>query len=305
MNSINGSILCSGSIALDTTRTPTRTVERVLGGAASYFGYSASFFAKVGAVTAVGGDFPQEYWDLLAKRIDLSGVQRIAGAKTFFYDSSFDSQGNRTANATDLNILGDYDPLIPPRLSNPHLLYLATMPPAKQESVLTQTACRLSFLDTISYYIENDGDALRHVLGLVDGVLLNDEEAAELTGESGVKAGKALQELGPKIAIIKHGAHGCTLFFDDKAYPFPAFPIENALDASGAGDSFAGGLAGVLTALKATRDNVDAPVLREAVAVGSVMGSFAVEGFSLDGLARLKDADIRERLKEYKALLRV
>ncbi|OIO26176.1 hypothetical protein AUJ14_02640 [Candidatus Micrarchaeota archaeon CG1_02_55_22] len=305
MDSINGSILCSGSIALDTTRTPQKTVERVLGGAASYFGFSASFFTKVGAVTAVGGDFPQEYWDLLAKRIDLDGVQRVEGAKTFFYDSSFDSQGNRTTNATELNILGDYDPVIPARLSNPHLLYLATMPPEKQESVLAQTTCQLSFLDTISYYIANDGEALKHVMGLVDGVLLNDEEAAELTGESGVKAGKALQEMGPKIVVVKHGALGCTLFFDDKAYPFPAFPVENALDASGAGDCFAGGMMGVLTALKATRENVDASVLREAVAVGSVMGSFAVEGFSLDRLVKLKDEDIRERLKEYKTLLRV
>lgn len=306
-NDITGNrILCSGSIALDTTRTPSHTAERVLGGAASYFSYSASFFSPVSVVTAVGGDFPQKYWDFLSKRVNLSGVQRIEGAKTFFYDSSFDKDlGARKTNATELNVLGDYDPMVPAKLSKPSVLYLATMPPGKQGKVIGQTKPSLIFLDTIEYYIENNLAELKQVIARVDGIVLNDAEARQLSGTTSlVKAGAALGKLGPKVVIVKKGEHGCLLFFGGKIYPLPAFPLEEVVDPSGAGDSFAGGMMGVLAATGATRETLDGRVLREAVAVGTVMGSFAVEGFSLDRLAKLDNAAIGKRLAEYKQLLR-
>src|SRR3989344_6652729 len=281
-------ILCAGSIALDTTRTPFHTAERVLGGSVSYFSLAAGFFAPVSLVSVVGNDFPKEHWDFLAGRkdLDLSGVQRSANEKTFFYDSSFGYDlGARTPNETQLNSLGTFQPAVPKAAADScGFVYLATMPPSKQLSVLKQVKnCRFSAIDTIKFYLDTDRTELLKALAAVDCVILNDDEVRMLTGESNLlKAGPKGWGLGPKVVIIKKGEHGSLLFFGGAAYPFPAFPLEDLKDPTGAGDAFAGGFMGYLAKHGVGRDGLTSAQLRKAIAYGTVMCSFAVEDFSVN-----------------------
>jgi sugar/nucleoside kinase (ribokinase family) len=303
------SILCAGSIALDTTRTPFATAERVLGGAASYFSYSASFFSPVSLVSIVGNDFPKEHWDFLAKRtgLDLAGVQRSASEKTFFYDSSFGYDlGGRTTNETQLNSLATFNPVVPNSAAeNSRFVYLATMPPQKQLAVLKSVKnCGFSAMDTIEFYINTEREALLKTIAAVDCLVLNDAEVRLLTKESNLlKAGKKIWDMGPKVVVIKKGEHGCLLFYHGAVYPFPAFPLEELKDPTGAGDSFAGGFIGYLAKHGVERDGLTPAQLRKAIAYGSVMGSFAVEDFSLKRLAAIDAEDIAERFEQYRSLV--
>ena len=295
-------VICTGSLALDTTRTPFKTVERVLGGSASYFAYSASFFTRVGVVSAVGNDFPKEHWKLLEKKgVNLSGVQVLDG-KTFFFDSSFSYDlHKRTANATELNVFADFIPRVPVGMQNEEIVYLGTLSPVNQDALLDQLPRRrMVFMDTIEYYIQNNERELREVIKKVDGLILNDVEARMLSGEHNlVKAGRKLQATGPKIVVIKKGEHGCLLFEGTSVYPFPAFPLEDVVDPTGAGDSFAGGFVGFL----AKKNDFSPKTLRQAIAYGIVMGAFAVSDYALDGLKKIKKADISRRVHEYKKLI--
>src|SRR3989338_9857115 len=194
------SITCAGSIALDTTRTPFKTVERVLGGAASFFSIAASFFAPVHVCSVVGSDFPDEYWQLLAKKANLTGVQKKEG-KTFFFDSTFSFDlYHRHANKTELNVLADFEPVLPEAAQQSEFIYLATMPPEKQLSVLKQAKNKkLPFMDTIEFYIKSERDKLLKTVAAVDGVVLNDAEARMFTEESNlIKCGRKLHSFGPR-----------------------------------------------------------------------------------------------------------
>jgi sugar/nucleoside kinase (ribokinase family) len=301
------SIACAGSVALDTTTTPTGKVADALGGAASFFSVAASFFCPVHLVSIVGGDFPKSHWKLFEDRgIDLTGVQVVAGGKTFRYESEFTNDFNqRKTISTQLNVLEEFDPKVPKSAAGASHAYLATMPPAKQEAFLGQLKKQeLSFLDTIEFFIDTDRQSLDKVIGMVDGVVLNESEARKITGENSLlKAGKKISAMGPKIVVVKKGEHGSLLFFDSKVYPFPAFPLDDIVDPTGAGDAFAGGLMGCIAKEGITRSSVNAGALRKAVAYGNVMGSFAVEEFSLGRLAKLKNSEIDARLDEYRHML--
>lgn len=301
------SIVCAGSVALDTTTTPSGKVTDALGGAASFFSVAASFFCPVHLVSVVGEDFPKEHWKLFEGRgIDLSGVQVVQGGRTFRYESEFSSDLNdRKTISIQHNVLEDFDPIVPKSGQDASHAYLATMPPGKQAVFLGQLKRQeLSFLDTIDFYIDTDLGRLRKVIEMVDGMVLNDSEARKLTGEGSLlQAGRKIAAMGPKIVVVKKGEHGCLLFFDWRVYPFPAFPLEHVVDPTGAGDAFAGGLVGCLARDGVTRDNLNAASLRKAVAYGNVMGSFAVEEFSLGRLAKLNPNEIEGRLDEYRQML--
>ncbi len=299
-------ILCTGSVALDTTTTPFKRVERVLGGSASYFALASSFFHPTSIVSAVGGDFPQKYWDLLAQRgIDLSCVQRRQGEKTMFFDSSFgyDLHG-RKANKLELNVFEDFKPAISESLAAVEYVYLGTLLPSVQMQVLLETPRRkFSFMDTIEYYIQTDKRGLEQVLSEVDGVVLNDVEARMLCGVAQIiKAGKKLLDYGLKIAVIKKGEHGSLVFLSDgTVLPFPAVPLEEVVDPTGAGDSFAGGFVGHVARCGG---KLDEQTIKQAIAYANVMGSFAVEKFGVEGL-KLENGDIEKRFQEYKRMVSI
>ncbi|MBI5227941.1 sugar kinase [Candidatus Micrarchaeota archaeon] len=300
------SITCSGSIALDTTRTPFKTAEMVLGGAASYFSLSSSFFAPTSIVSVVGGDFPDKYWQILAKKANIESVQRKEEGKTFHFDSTFSFDlYHRQANKTELNVLGEFEPKLGSEAAKSEFLYLATMPPQKQMEVMVQAKNKkLVFMDTIEFYIKTELPKVQQVITMVDGVVLNDAEARMLTNESNlVKCGKKIEALGPKIVIIKKGEHGSLLFFKGKVIPFPAFPLEVVVDPTGAGDAFAGGLVGSLAKQNATNPSLEQ--LKVAMGYANVCGSLAVEDFSVDKLVSTNNAEIEKRFRDYCELLRI
>lgn len=299
------SITCAGSIALDTTRTPFRTAERVLGGAASYFSLASSFFAPTYVCSIVGKDFPEEYWQLLAKKADLTGVQKKEG-KTFFYDSTFSFDlYHRHSNKTELNVLADFEPNLPEQASKSEFVYLATMPPEKQLATMKQAKNkRLVFMDTIEFYIQTARDALLKTLNAVDGVVLNDAEARMITQEANlIKCGRKICELGPRIVILKKGEHGSLLFYNGRVIPFPAFPLEVIIDPTGAGDSFAGGFIGSLAKQNAVEP--DMQQLKTAMAYANVMGSLAVEDFSVNKLVHAGRDEVEKRFHDYRELLSI
>lgn len=302
------SITCSGSIALDTTRTPFKTVDRVLGGAASFFSLSASHFTKVNICSVVGADFPEGNWEVFERReIGTDDVQRIKNGKTFHYDCtySFDLY-HRQTNKTELNVLGTFEPKLGSVSANSEVLYLATMPPSKQKDVIRQSKGRkLTFMDTIELYM-NDlyRPELLEVLATVDGAVFNDSEARMLTGESNlIKCGKKIQGFGPDIVIIKKGEHGSLLFYDGHVVPFPAYPLEDIKDPNGAGDSFAGGFLGCLASIEAVSPSI--MELKTAMAYANVMGSLAVEDFSVDKLVSVRKDEIEKRFNHYCELLKI
>ncbi len=295
-------ILTTGSIGLDTTRTPFKAVERVLGGSCSYFSVSASYFASVHPIAVVGNDFPREYLELLKGRnVDVRGI-KVEEGKTFSYDSTFGFDFyDRKQNSLDFGVFANFDPVVPERLRNSKHVFLATLSPKLQLKFLQQLDNpKTVFMDTISYYVEHERKDLEVVLKKVDGIVVNDIEAREFCKTpSLVSAGKKLLQYGLKVAIIKKGEHGCIVFTENDVLPFPAIPLEEIVDPTGAGDSFAGGFMGIVS----QRGNLSSSTLKSAIAHANVMGSFAVQDFSLNKLASLTSKDIEKRLNEYKKSL--
>jgi len=299
------SITCAGSIALDTTRTPFKTVENVLGGSASYFALAASFFAETHIVSIVGEDFPKEYWQLLEKKANTQSIQHAKG-KTFHFDSTFSFDlYHRHANKTELNVLADFQPRLSDDAKNSEFVFLASLQPDKQMKILeTVKEKKLTFMDTIEFFIENSLDEVLKVMKKVDGVVLNDAEVRMLTEEANlVKAGRKIHSLGPKIVIIKKGEHGSLLFYDSKVIPFPAFPLEVIVDPTGAGDAFAGGFLGSLAKQNAIKPTMQQ--LKTAMAYANVMGSLTVEDFSGYRLINANEKEIEKRFNDYCELLRI
>lgn len=297
-------IAATGSIALDTTRTPSKVAERVLGGAASYFAYSASFFSPVSLVSAVGDDFPASYWDVLHRKgIDLQGVQRVKGAKSLFFDSTFDADfHHRTANATELNILSKFNPIVPPGISHANFVYLGTMEPTKQLAFLEQFPNRtVAFMDTIDFFIDNQPRELQETIDAVDGLVINDVELNKLTKTANLVRGAfSLMDRGLEYVLVKKGEHGSVLFSKAHGiFPFPGFPLQEVVDPTGAGDSFGGGFVGYLASCKEINDTT----LKTALVYGNVMGSFACEDFSLNRLVNLTREQIDARFLLYKRML--
>lgn len=297
------SILVVGTVAIDSIETPTQSRDRVLGGSATHFSYAASFFSPVRLVGVVGDDFPKEHLALLGERpIDLEGLQTIKGGKTFYWKGKYHANMNdRDTLEVHLNVFGNFDPIVPESFRRTPLVFLANGSPTVQAKVLEQVVGpKLVVADTMDLWIRETHDELLALLKKVDGIVMNDSEAKLLTQEENlVRAGAKIRELGPKFVIIKKGEHGAMFFSEYETYVMPAYPTEQVVDPTGAGDSFAGGIMGYL----AEQDNLEPATLKKALAYGVLVASFTVEDFSLDRLRKITRSDIDLRLEQYQKML--
>ena len=299
------SLLVVGSMAFDSIKTPRGEVREVLGGAAIYFSLAARFLAPaVRLVGVVGRDFPRESLDLLARAgIDTEGVE-IADGKTFRWSGEyFEGMNRRETLSVDLNVFERFQPRIPDRYRDSEFVFLANASPITQMSVLDQVRSpRFVMADTMDFWIRSERKALLDLLGRIDGLVINDDEALLLTEAwSIVRAGKAILDLGPARVVVKKGEHGALLFTGDAVVPLPAFPVEDVRDPTGAGDSFAGGLMGYL----ARRGDIGPAAFKAALANGTVLASFAVEDFGIRRLLEARPDEVSARLREYCNLLRI
>lgn len=297
------SLLVVGSVALDTVETCSARREEILGGAACYSCYAASFFARTRLVGVVGTDFPAAHEHLLRSRgIDLGGLERAPG-RTFRWTGRYAADFNtRTTLDTQLNVFESFRPKLPPAFAESPFVFLANIDPELQLEVLTQVRKpRFAACDTMNFWIGGKRGALAAVLERVDMILLNDEEARQLSGKDSLPAAaRAITALGPKAVVIKRGDAGALLFQGDDVFAAPAFPLDNVVDPTGAGDSFAGGFMGCLAAAH----EISPATIRSALVAGTVLASYCVEDFSLDRLRALDEAQIRARIAAYADLLR-
>jgi sugar/nucleoside kinase (ribokinase family) len=294
-------IVAIGSIALDTTRTPKKTVKEVLGGSGTYFSIAASFFHPTGLVGVVGSDFPRQYWKILDERTDLSGLQ-VKKGKTFRYDSSFDLNLNkRTTIRTEVNVFEDFKPNVPEVYRGADYLYLGNIDPEQQLEVINQMHNpKLVVSDTIDLWIKIKPQMVRAVISQMNGVLINDEEVKLLCGTSNlIKCSSMVLDWGVDFIIIKKGEHGAILCTQETIFPSPGYPLMDVIDPTGAGDSFAGGFIGHI----ARKGVIDEKTLKEAVVYGNVMGSFVVEDFSVKQLLSVTGEDVEKRFQRYKKLI--
>ncbi len=296
-------LLVVGSVAFDSVETPTDSRENVLGGSATYFSYAASYFTSVRLVGAVGEDWPDEHTQLLqSRKIDTTGLQIVEGEKTFFWSGKYlPNMNDRETLDVQLNVFGQFDPVLPDDYKACRYLFLANGSPTIQLKVLDQLPnARLAVADTMDLWINNEHDALMELLSRIDGLVLNDSEAKLLTGDENlVVAGHKTLAMGPKFVVIKKGEHGAMFFSEHETYVLPAFPTEQVIDPTGAGDSFAGGMMGYL----AERDNFEPKTLKEAMAFGIVVASYNVEDFSLDRMRNIERPDLDKRMEAYRHML--
>ena len=290
-----------GSTALDTIRTPKKTLKNALGGAATYAAISASFFTKPGLIAVVGDDFPKKYSNILKKYLDVQGLSVLKG-KTFRYDGKYDKNLNvRKTLKTELNVLGDFKPSVPEEYKKSDFVYLANNDPVQNTRIIKQfDNVKFSMCDTIEFWINTTRNDVIKLIKSVDAVVINDEEAKLLTKENNlIKCAKKIMNWETSYVIIKKGEHGSLLFYEDMIFPSVGFSLDSVLDPTGAGDSFAGAMIGYLASKKKTSISE----IKKSVVYGNVMGSFAVERYGLDGLLRLKKSDITKRVKQYEKML--
>ncbi|MCG3147352.1 MAG: hypothetical protein PCFJNLEI_00791 [Verrucomicrobiae bacterium] len=295
------SLLITGSIALDTVKTPLEEHTDQLGGSASYAAIAASFFTPVNLVGIVGNDFPKPYLNLYRKHgVNLDGLQ-IATGKTFRWSGEYEwDMNNRKTLSVNLNVFETFQPTLPAHYRQTPFIFLANISPQLQLHVLSQVKKpKFIVADTMDLWINIAKVPLLALLKKIDCLILNESEARELMKETSlIKAGKALLKRGPKFVCIKKGEHGCLLFGKDLFFSAPAFPLEDIHDPTGAGDCFAGAFAGYL----AKAGKVNHQTLRKAVIAGSVIASFNVESFSLNRLKTIKPKDIRARYKSFRQM---
>ena len=294
-------ILTVGSVAFDSIKTPFGEASRVVGGAATYFSVAASFFTDVRMVAVVGEDFTEEQMRVFSgRRIDLTGLQRVPG-ETFRWKGEYSFDFNKRETIyTHLNVFDQFRPVLPESYRSTSFVFLANIHPALQLEVLDQVQEPLFVAaDTMNYWIEGTPDELRQVLGRVDALMINDDEARELSGVSNlVKAARVIQRMGPALLVVKRGEHGVLVTRDRGFFATPAMPLEEVLDPTGAGDTFAGGFMGFL----ASAGEITETVVTRAIIAGSALASFAVEDFGLDRLLRLTPEELRDRFAEFKRL---
>ncbi|MHB2154748.1 PfkB family carbohydrate kinase [Caldithrix abyssi] len=295
------SLLVVGSIAYDTIETPTARVEDSLGGSALYFSAAASLFTPVNVVGVVGSDFDASKISFLKKRgVNFDGLYMESG-KTFRWGGRyFDDMNKRETLFTYLNVFERFQPVIPEHYQKAEFVFLANIDPELQLEVLKQIESpKLIVLDTMNFWISGKRKKLEEVLAYTDIIVLNDEEVREITGENGlIKAARAIPQMGPKSVIVKKGEHGAMLYHEEEFFFVPAFPLENVVDPTGAGDSFAGGFMGFL----AKAQTLDLPTLKKAIVYGSTIASFNVEDFSFKRLEKIKMKEIKERVKLFKKM---
>lgn len=300
------SLLTVGTVAFDKLESPFGKTDKILGGAATYIGMASSLLGvKTGIVSVVGGDFPQEYIDLLeSKNIDLAGLEIVKEGKTFFWEGKYHNDLNtRDTLTTELNVLETFNPVVPENMKSPEVLMLGNLHPLVQKGVLTQLDNRpnLVVLDTMNFWMDISWDDLMDVIKDVDVISINDEEARQMSGEySLVKAAKKIMTLGPKTVIIKKGEHGALLFQGEQVFFAPALPLEDVFDPTGAGDTFAGGFSGYLAKTK----DYSFENMKRAIVYGSALASVTCEKFGTESLAALTEEALNERLNRFKELMR-
>lgn len=301
------SLLVIGSVAFDAIETPFGKTEKIIGGAATYISLSSSYFSKdINLVAVVGDDFPKQKIEFLqSKGVDTEGLQVKDGEKSFFWSGRYHNDMNsRDTLVTELNVLENFNPILPQSYQNCEFLMLGNLTPATQKLVIDrlEERPRLVVMDTMNFWMEIAMDDLRETLKHVDVLTINDEEARQLSGEySLVKAARKIMEMGPSFLIIKKGEHGALLFHQDEVFFAPALPLEEVFDPTGAGDTFAGGFIGYL----ASTEDVSFDNMKRAIIYGSVMASFCVEKFGTERLENLTQEEIQARAKEFMKLSQV
>ncbi|MFN3556595.1 MAG: PfkB family carbohydrate kinase [Bacteroidales bacterium] len=295
------SLLVIGTVAFDEVETPRGKTGRILGGAGTYIGLAASHLTHdIRIVSVVGGDFPASHLDLFDKhQIDTQGIKIIPEGKTFFWAGRYHENMNmRDTLVTELNVLADFDPVVPENSRNAQYLMLGNLTPAIQKKVINQMhqRPRLICMDTMNFWMDIALDDLLEVITMIDVLTINDEEARQLSGEhSLVKAARKILTMGPRYLIVKKGEHGAMLFYEDKIFYAPAMPLEDVFDPTGAGDTFAGGFMGYIARTGDTSfDN-----MKRALIYGSAMASFTVEKFGTDRLLEIDDTQIQTRLQQF------
>lgn len=297
-------LLIVGTVAFDAIETPFGKTDKILGGAATYIGLSSSFFnVNAAIVSVVGDDFPKEYLDLLEKKgINIEGIEIVKGGKTFFWSGKYHNDLNsRDTLITELNVLADFNPIVPQEYKNSDVVLLGNLHPLVQAGVLDQMTekPKLIVLDTMNFWMDCALPELRSVIERVDVITINDEEARQLSGEySLVKAAEKIHTMGPKYVVIKKGEHGALLFHKKEVFFAPALPLEEVFDPTGAGDTFAGGFAGYI----AQSENISFDNMKNGVIYGSNLASFCVEKFGTERMENLEKNEVISRLQQFKAL---
>ncbi|GAB1449628.1 MAG: PfkB family carbohydrate kinase [Bacteroidia bacterium] len=300
------SLLVVGSVAFDAIETPFGKTDKIVGGAASYISLAASYFTKsTNLVAVVGEDFPQAFIDHLNQHgVDTTGLQVKKGEKSFFWSGKYHTDMNsRDTLVTELNVLADFDPIVPEAYQNCEFLMLGNLTPKVQQTVIErlQKRPKLVVMDTMNFWMEVALDDLKETLKKVDVLTINDEEARQLSGEySLVKAAAKIQEMGPKYLIIKKGENGALLFHGKEVFFAPALPLEDVFDPTGAGDTFAGGFIGYL----AKTGDISFENMKNAIIFGSAMASFCVEKFGTERIINLSQAELDARIQAFRNLVR-
>ncbi len=295
------SLLVVGSMAFDAIETPFGKTDKIIGGAATYISLAASYFCPdTRIVSVVGGDFPQTFIDDMQQRgCNTDGLQIRLDEKSFFWSGKYHMDMNsRDTLATELNVLADFNPIIPDSIQNPDYVMLGNLMPVVQRQVIERLHKRpkLIAMDTMNFWMDSAMDELRKTISLVDLLIINDEEARQLSGNySLVKGARTILAMGPKYLVIKKGEHGALLFHENKVFFAPALPLEDVFDPTGAGDTFAGGLMGYLA--KSQYHNFNN--LKRAIIYGSAMASFCVEKFGAEQLLHLNKTHIEGRVQEF------
>ncbi len=295
------SLLIVGSVAFDAIETPFGKTDKIIGGAGTFIALAASFFEKdQKLVSVVGEDFPQEMIDLIAsKGVDTAGLQIKKGEKTFFWSGRYHNDMNsRDTLVTELNVLGDFDPVIPQSYQGVDYLLLGNLSPQVQRQVIERldTRPKLIAMDTMNFWMDIALDDLKQTLSMVDVLIINDEEARQLSNEySLVKASKVIRAMGPKYLIIKKGEHGALLFHEEKVFFAPALPLEDVFDPTGAGDTFAGGFMGYI----ASTNDTSFENMKRAIIAGSALASYCVEKFGTEKLQEITRENVDNRIEKF------
>ena len=295
------SLLVVGTVAFDAIETPFGKTDKIVGGAASYISLAASYFTKdIQLVSVIGDDFPDSFLNTLKSQgIKLDGLQIKKGEKSFFWSGKYHNDlNNRDTIDTQLNVLANFDPIVPESSKNCEFLMLGNLVPAVQQSVISQLSSRpkLIVLDTMNFWMDIAMDELKKTIARIDVLTINDSEARQLSGEySLVKAAQKILEMGPKVLVIKKGEHGALLFNKEEVFFAPALPLEEVFDPTGAGDSFAGGFIGYLAKTK----DISFENMKRAIIFGSAMASFTVERFGTEKLIGLTQDQINERVQQF------
>ena len=297
------SLLVVGSVAYDNIETPTERRDDVLGGSALHFSYAAGFFSPVQLVAVVGEDWRKEHTARLETRgVDMSGLEVRPGGKTFRWTGRYhENMDDRDTLETQLNVLVDFDPVLLETAQRAQFVFLANGSPITQLRVIEQLqGADLIVADTMNFYIDRERDAVLALLKKINGLVVNDSEARLLTGEIGMmSAARKILELGPRFVIVKKGENGAMLVSRHDIYLIPAYPTENLVEPTGAGDSFAGGLMGYI----ASQGKTDGETMKQAIAYATVVASFQVEGFGADKLEQITRVDIDERLAKFRHIV--